>query len=49
MDQDRLRVLAIDETAGAARRAARGQPIPAKIGDASPIKHVIYFVKENRT
>ncbi len=24
-------------------------PIPKKIGDASPIKHVIYVIKENRT
>ncbi len=24
-------------------------PIPAKIGDASPIKHCIYIIKENRT
>ncbi len=26
-----------------------GSPIPAKIGDPSPIKHVIYVVRENRT
>jgi hypothetical protein len=26
-----------------------GNPIPAKVGDASPIKHVIYIIKENRT
>ncbi len=26
-----------------------GNPIPKKLGDASPIKHVIYIVKENRT
>ncbi len=24
-------------------------PIPAKVGDVSPIKHVIYVIKENRT
>jgi YVTN family beta-propeller protein len=24
-------------------------PIPAKLGDSSPIKHVIYIIKENRT
>jgi YVTN family beta-propeller protein len=24
-------------------------PVPAKLGDASPIKHVIYVVRENRT
>ena len=24
-------------------------PIPAKLGDPSPIKHVIYIIKENRT
>ena len=30
---------------------ARGpnNPIPAKVGDASPIKHCIYIIKENRT
>ena len=26
-----------------------GQPVPAKVGGASPIKHVIYIIKENRT
>ncbi|MEO6289811.1 MAG: bifunctional YncE family protein/alkaline phosphatase family protein, partial [Ginsengibacter sp.] len=26
-----------------------GNPIPRKIGDASPIKHVFYIIKENRT
>lgn len=26
-----------------------GNPVPAKVGDASPIKHCIYIVKENRT
>ena len=26
-----------------------GNPIPAKVGDASPIKHCIYIIKENRT
>ncbi len=26
-----------------------GNPIPRKVGDASPIKYVIYIVKENRT
>jgi DNA-binding beta-propeller fold protein YncE len=26
-----------------------GNPIPTRIGDPSPIKHVIYIVKENRT
>ena len=28
---------------------APGHPIPSKVGDASPIKYVIYVVKENRT
>ncbi len=28
---------------------AADNPIPKKVGDASPIKHVIYIVKENRT
>jgi hypothetical protein len=26
-----------------------GNPIPVKVGDASPIKYVIYIIKENRT
>lgn len=26
-----------------------GNPIPSKVGDASPIKHVFYVIKENRT
>jgi YVTN family beta-propeller protein len=26
-----------------------GNPIPAKLGDPSPIKHCIYIIKENRT
>ena len=27
----------------------QGNPIPQKIGDPSPIKHVFYIIKENRT
>ena len=27
----------------------KGNPIPMKVGDPSPIKHVFYIVKENRT
>lgn len=26
-----------------------GNPVPAKIGDPSPIKHIFYIIKENRT
>jgi len=26
-----------------------GNPVPAKVGDPSPIRHVIYIVRENRT
>ncbi len=26
-----------------------GNPVPGKIGDSSPIKHVFYIIKENRT
>jgi DNA-binding beta-propeller fold protein YncE len=29
--------------------APEGNPIPRKVGDASPIKHCIYIIKENRT
>jgi hypothetical protein len=28
---------------------AAGNPVPMKVGDASPIKHVFYIIKENRT
>jgi len=28
---------------------ATGNPVPQKIGDKSPIKHVFYVIKENRT
>ncbi len=30
-------------------KAPAGSPIPAKVGDSSPIKHCIYIIKENRT
>lgn len=33
---------------GASARPA-GNPIPAKVGEASPIKNVIYIIRENRT
>ncbi len=29
--------------------AAAGGPIPARVGEASPLRHVIYIVRENRT
>ena len=29
--------------------AAGSNPIPSRLGDASPIKHVLYIIKENRT
>ncbi|HMC66069.1 MAG: hypothetical protein E6K70_07310 [Planctomycetota bacterium] len=32
-----------------AQEAPRDNPIPAKVGDASPIKHCLYIIKENRT
>jgi YVTN family beta-propeller protein len=28
---------------------AAGNPVPQKVGDASPIKHVFYIIKENRS
>jgi DNA-binding beta-propeller fold protein YncE len=34
---------------GEAGSLPANSPIPAKVGDASPIKYVIYVVKENRT
>ena len=38
-----------DPTAVAEGLAPAGNPIPAKVGDASPIKYCIYIIKENRT
>ena len=40
-----LRARAIEGTPA----RAPGHPIPAKVGDPSPIKHVVYIIKENRT
>lgn len=31
------------------RKNANPQPVPERIGEPSPIKHVIYIIKENRT
>ncbi|HEY6050425.1 MAG TPA: alkaline phosphatase family protein, partial [Thermoanaerobaculia bacterium] len=30
-------------------RAPRGSPVPARVGAASPIRHVFYVIRENRT
>jgi len=38
-----------DETRLAPARAPAGSPIPRKVGDPSPIKHVFYVIRENRT
>lgn len=35
--------------AGATGERPADSPIPAKVGDASPIKHCIYIIRENRT
>ncbi len=34
---------------GVTATAPEGNPIPSKVGGASPIKHCIYIIKENRT
>ncbi|MEO6809687.1 MAG: bifunctional YncE family protein/alkaline phosphatase family protein [Isosphaeraceae bacterium] len=38
-----------DPTATTGPKPPSGNPIPAKVGDPSPIKYCIYVVKENRT
>jgi YVTN family beta-propeller protein len=38
-----------DPMAVTGTRAADDQPIPGRVGDASPIKYVVYIIKENRT
>ncbi|MFL5340478.1 MAG: bifunctional YncE family protein/alkaline phosphatase family protein [Gemmataceae bacterium] len=37
------------EDNGVVGEVPAGSPIPAKLGDKSPIKHCIYIIKENRT
>jgi DNA-binding beta-propeller fold protein YncE len=39
----------LDEALAPRGPRPEGNPIPAKLGEPSPIKHVIYIVKENRT
>jgi DNA-binding beta-propeller fold protein YncE len=39
----------LKEHAAVAVTPTAGNPIPAKVGDPSPIKYVIYIIKENRT
>jgi len=39
----------LKEDAGVVGAVPEGNPIPAKLGDKSPIKHVVYIIKENRT
>lgn len=39
----------LDEEARPRGKPPEGNPVPAKVGEASPIKHVIYIVRENRT
>jgi phospholipase C len=34
---------------GVAGVASKDSPVPAKVGDKSPIKHCIYIIRENRT
>jgi DNA-binding beta-propeller fold protein YncE len=34
---------------GVTAEPGEGNPIPKRVGDASPIQHVIYIIKENRT
>ena len=38
-----------DETRLAPARAPAASPVPKRVGDPSPIKHVFYVIRENRT
>jgi YVTN family beta-propeller protein len=38
-----------DPTATTGATAAQGSPIPSKVGEPSPIRYVVYVIKENRT
>ncbi len=37
------------EDSGVRGAVPKDNPVPAKVGDASPIKHCVYIIKENRT
>jgi DNA-binding beta-propeller fold protein YncE len=39
----------LNEENGVAGGAPAGSPIPARLGEPSPIRHCIYIIKENRT
>lgn len=39
----------LKEDQGVVAKAPAGNPVPAKVGDPSPIKYVFYIIKENRT
>ena len=51
MTKTRLRPDAADRARACSRRRRRAgaSPIPRKVGDPSPIKHVFYIIRENRT
>jgi YVTN family beta-propeller protein len=38
-----------DSTAVNGEKTPPGHPIPGRVGDSSPIKYVVYIIKENRT
>ena len=38
-----------DPTAVSGEKTMPGHPIPGRVGDPSPIKYVVYIIKENRT
>jgi len=44
-----LKCTPLREDAAVSARPPEGNPIPARVGDDSPIKHCIYIIKENRT
>lgn len=44
-----LKCTPLREDASATLTRPEGNPIPARIGEQSPIKHCIYIIKENRT
>ena len=51
MTKHGLRAHAVQRRARGSRRrgAPRDSPIPRRVGDPSPIKHVFYVIRENRT
>lgn len=48
-ENNRLQLKGANESGERPETAAREMPVPMRAGDPSPIKHIIYIIKENRS